>query len=103
MQVRKCLNYRAGMMLALGLAGCGHRGAAPRQAPAAPAQLGQPADPSFIGRVWLDTTPGTPRGSMMIFLEDRTLVQDSCFETYRLSKWGAEGNLIRWQDKTLPV
>jgi hypothetical protein len=90
------------------LAACGGRSAAPRQA--APAQLdqraaelGQPADPSFIGRVWLDITPGSPRGSIMIFLEDRTLLQDSCFETFRISKWGAEGNLIRWQEDTLPV
>ena len=39
----------------------------------------------------------------MIFLPDRTLMQDSCFETFRLSKWGAAGNLIRWQEDTLPV
>lgn len=53
--------------------------------------------------MWLNTTPGKPRGSILIFLEDRTLVQDSCFETFRLSKWGAEGNLIRWQEDQLPV
>jgi len=98
--VRCC--FGAGLLM---LAACGQRTAAPRQAaPAQPAaELGQPADPSFIGRVWLDTTPGSARGSIMIFLEDRTLVQDSCFETFRLSKWGAEGNLIRWQEDSLPV
>jgi hypothetical protein len=86
------------------LTACGQRTAAPRQAPTAPAApIGQPADPSFIGRVWQDTTPGSPRGSIIIFLPDRTLVQDSCFETFRLSKWGAEGNLIRWQEDTLPI
>jgi len=90
--------------LALLLSACGQRTAAPRQAPTVPeAPLGEPADPSFIGRVWQDTTPGSPRGSILIFLPDRTLVQDSCFEPFRLSKWGADGNLIRWQQDTLPV
>ena len=93
-------------VMALSTTGCGGKPAAPPQAVApAPAQdaLGEPADPSFIGRVWLSTTPGSPRGSVMIFLPDRTLMQDSCFETYRLSKWGAAGNLIRWVEDTLPV
>lgn len=99
------------MFLAILLGGCER---APRQVrmPAPPAtspgvqpsaELGEPADPSFIGRVWQSTTFGSPRGSFMIFLPDRTLVQDSCFETYRLSKWGAAGNLIRWVEDTLPV
>ncbi len=85
--------------------GCGRRAAAPARptATAAQAELGRPADPAFIGRVWMATTPGSPRGSIMIFLPDRTLLQDSCFETFRLSKWGAAGNLIRWVEDTLPV
>jgi hypothetical protein len=91
--------------------GCGRNSAAPPQnaapppASGAPAQdeRGEPADSRFIGRVWLSTTPGSPRGSIMIFLPDRTLVQDSCFETFRLSQWGASGNLIRWIEDTLPV
>jgi hypothetical protein len=95
----------AAFVAVLGLGGC-DRPPAP-SAPPSPAadtqEVGEPADPAFIGRVWLDTTPGNPRGSMMIFLPDRTLVQDSCFETYRLSKWGAAGNLIRWVEDRLPV
>jgi len=94
----------AALLVLLAASGCGRRTAAPPPA-AAPAQadLGEPADPAFIGRVWLATTPGSPRGSIMIFLPDRTLLQDSCFETFRLSKWGAAGNLIRWVEDTLPV
>ncbi len=99
--------FKAAVTLALlqTQAACDRQPAAPRQVAAAAqsAERGEPSDPSFIGRVWLDTTPGSPRGSVMIFLPDRTLMQDSCFETFRLSKWGAAGNLIRWQEDMLPV
>jgi hypothetical protein len=66
-------------------------------------ELGQPADPRFIGKVWASTTPGHSRGSLMIFLPDRSLLMDSCFETYRISQWGAEGDRIRWIEDTIPI
>lgn len=66
-------------------------------------ELGQPADPRFIGKIWVSTTPGQARGSLMIFLPDRTLLMDSCFETYRISKWGAAGDRIRWVEDTIPI
>lgn len=62
-----------------------------------------PADPEFVGKVWVSTTPGAPLGSMMIFMPDRTLIMDSCFETYRLSKWGVAGQDIRWLEDTIPI
>jgi hypothetical protein len=65
--------------------------------------LGQPADPRFIGKIWISTTQGHPRGSMLIFLPDRSLLMDSCFETYRISKWGAEGDRIRWIEDSIPI
>ncbi len=44
--------------------------------------------PGFTNRVWTraageDELPGV----MRVFLSDGTLVQDSCWETYRLSAW----------------
>jgi hypothetical protein len=39
----------------------------------------------------------------MIFLPDRTLLMDSCFETYRVSKWGVAGDRIRWLEDTVPI
>lgn len=66
-------------------------------------ELGQPADPRFIGKIWVSTTPGHSRGSLLIFLPDRSLLMDSCFETYRISKWGAEGDRIRWIEDTIPI
>ena len=67
------------------------------------AELGQPADPRFIGKIWISTTQGQPRGSMLIFLPDRSLLMDSCFETYRISNWGAEGDRIRWIEDAIPI
>jgi hypothetical protein len=66
-------------------------------------EVGQPADPRFIGKIWVSTTPGHARGTMMIFLPDRSLLMDSCFETYRISKWGAQGERIRWIEDTIPI
>lgn len=95
----------------LGAAACS-KSPAPAQTappPAPPAQspemdeLGQPADPRFISKIWVSTTPGHSRGSLMIFLPDRSLLMDSCFETYRISKWGAEGDSIRWIEDAIPI
>jgi hypothetical protein len=79
----------------------------PPPAPAAESSttedVGQPADPRFIGKIWVSITQGHPRGSMLIFLPDRSLLMDSCFETYRISKWGAEGDRIRWIEDAIPI
>ena len=42
----------------------------------------------LLNKVWVrtDADPALP-GPMQIFLGDGTLVSDSCWETYRLSKW----------------
>ena len=73
------------------------------EAPPATPTLAEPANPEFVGKVWISTTPGAPLGSIMIFMPDRTLVMDSCFETYRLSKWGVAGERIRWLEDTIPI
>lgn len=66
-------------------------------------ELGQPADPRFIGKIWVSTTLGHARGSILIFLPDRSLLMDSCFETYRISQWGAAGDRIRWIEDAIPI
>lgn len=117
--MRNCIDVPLASLLVattLGLAACSESKApasagAPAQQAAAPAEpktpeldeLGQPADPRFIGKVWVSTTPGHARGTVMIFLPDRTLMMDSCFETYRLSKWGAQGDRIRWIEEAIPI
>ena len=76
---------------------------APSSTVATDDELGEPADPRFIGKIWVSTTPGHSRGSLLIFLPNRTLLMDSCFETYRISKWGAEGDRIRWVEEAIPI
>lgn len=95
----------------LGTAACSKAPAPAQTAPPPPVaqvpspneELGQPADPRFIGKIWVSTTPGHARGSLLIFLPDRSLLMDSCFETYRISTWGAEGDRIRWIEDTIPI
>jgi hypothetical protein len=63
----------------------------------------EPVNPAFIGRLWRATDRGGPLGSIIVFLPDRTLLMDSCFETYRVSKWGVAGDRIRWLEDTVPL
>jgi hypothetical protein len=83
------------------LSACGR--SAPPPASSSANTSAEPPDPAFVGKVWISTTPGKPLGSMLIFMPDRTLVMDSCFETYRLSKWGVAGEHIRWLEDTIPI
>src|SRR5690606_31526051 len=57
----------------------------------------------FIGKVWVSTTPGSSRGSIIVFLPDRSVLQASCSQMFRLSKWGVAGDRIRWIEQTLPI
>jgi hypothetical protein len=94
----------------LALCACGGGSQAPSQ-PAAAAQSqtpaanerDEPANPAFVGRLWRATDRGGPLGSIVVFLPDRTLLMDSCFETYRVSKWGVAGDRIRWLEDTVPI
>jgi hypothetical protein len=75
---------------------------APQVAPAGDAALDPP--PAWIGRVWVATDASAPRGAMRIFLADGTLVMDSCFETYRLSRWTlVDARRIAWQEDTARI
>jgi hypothetical protein len=59
---------------------------------------------ALTNRVWIKTRPEASLGSMLIFLSDGTLVQDSCWETYRLSRWRPDGaDVLRWQEDTAEI
>lgn len=84
------------------LCACEGRPEAPVPAPAAATD--EPAQPSFVGTIWVSTTPGHARGSILVFLPDRTVLRDSCFETFRVSKWGIiSPTRIRWIEDTIPI
>lgn len=93
------------LLLALVTTACG--GAADSDtnavAPAPETASTLPANGDFVGRIWISTTQGRPLGSMIVFLPDRTLLMDSCFETYRVSEWGVAGERIRWREDSIPI
>lgn len=72
--------------------------------PAATAADGEDALPSFVGTIWVSTTSGHARGSILVFLPDRSVLRDSCFETFRVSKWGIiSPTRIRWIEDSIPI
>src|SRR5688572_6277005 len=100
MNSRKLSSALASGAMILALSGCEQ----PQQtATAIPETATEPggADyglPSFVGKIWMTATYGQPRGSVRIFLPDKTLLMDSCFETYRIVEWGVVSeNTIRWR------
>lgn len=59
----------------------------------------------LLNRVWVrsDADSALP-GPMQIFLADGTLVSDSCWETYRLSKWQQVSDTsISWDEDGMTI
>lgn len=101
---------RAPFLLALGvLAACGGpqdtpaTTAAPATPPPAADEPALPAGGAFLSRIWISTTPGSARGSIIVFLPNRTMLMASCFEPFRLSEWGSLGESIRWIEDSIPI
>jgi len=64
---------------------------------------GSPAKRSFTNRVWVKQDDELP-GIMRIFLSDGTLVQDSCWETHRLSPWKmASDTSVTWNEDGMDI
>lgn len=59
----------------------------------------------LLNKVWVraDADENLP-GPMQIFLADGTLVSDSCWETYRLSKWQqVSDSAISWDEDGMTI
>ncbi|MFN0024748.1 MAG: hypothetical protein ACKVS5_12725 [Parvularculaceae bacterium] len=62
-----------------------------------------PADP-LTDRIWVLTPSDGRLGALKIFLSDGTLMQGSCGETYRLSKWRRdEAGKIVWNEDGVDI
>jgi len=62
-------------------------------------------DNPLLNKVWVraDADESLP-GPMQIFLGDGTLVSDSCWETYRLSKWQqVSDSAISWDEDGMTI
>lgn len=59
----------------------------------------------LTNRVWVKVGSETDLpGVIKIFLSDGTLVQDSCWETHRLSSWHAEEDMsLNWDEDGMPI
>ncbi len=78
--------------------------AAPSAGPTPASDPGAAPGAAFTNRVWVRPGEMNPLGSMKIFLGDGTLLSDSCFETYRLSRWSSEGQgRITWQEDGIDI
>lgn len=60
--------------------------------------------PGLTDRVWASAEDSGLPGVMKIFLSDGTLVQDSCWETHRLSPWElVSDNALRWNEDGMDI
>jgi hypothetical protein len=59
----------------------------------------------LLNKVWVRTDADASQpGPMQIFLADGTLVSDSCWETYRLSKWQqVSDSAISWDEDGMTI
>ncbi|MEQ8446342.1 MAG: hypothetical protein RIB57_10700 [Pelagibacterium sp.] len=60
---------------------------------------------SLTEKFWVQSEEdaGLP-GSMVLFLSEGTMLQDSCWETYRLSNWKMTGeDSLSWQEDTMTI
>jgi len=64
---------------------------------------GKTSKPGLVDRVWTKVDVDLP-GVMKIFLSDGTLVQDSCWETHRLSPWELTSDTtLKWNEDGMDI
>ena len=58
----------------------------------------------LTNRVWVRSDRDQLPGAIKIFLSDGTLVEDSCWETHRLSKWQQSAvNQLSWSEDGIEI
>ena len=68
------------------------------------AEADSPTRRDLTNRVWVKQDDGGLPGVMRIFLSDGTLVQDSCWETHRLSEWKMTAdNAVTWNEDGMDI
>ena len=62
------------------------------------------SDNPLLNKVWIQQGDTASPGAAQIFLADGTLVTDSCWETYRLSKWQqVSDTAISWEEDGMTI
>lgn len=77
----------------------------PALAEEVPAEAKEEAgEDGLTNRVWTREDDGGLPGVIRIFLSDGTLVQDSCWETHRLSSWSmVSDTALRWNEDGMDI
>lgn len=100
------MTSKAALFALLAMWGVGSTACLPafaEDAPTAAASDSKTAKPGLVDRVWTKADGDLP-GVMRIFLSDGTLVQDSCWETHRLSAWELTSDTaIKWNEDGMDI
>lgn len=101
------MTTRTALFALLAAWGVGTGTTLPAQAEDSPTETTSEASKSGSGltdRVWTQKDDGDLPGVMRIFLSDGTLVQDSCWETHRLSDWTMVSDTsLRWNEDGMDI
>lgn len=101
------MTSRAVLLALLAMWGVGTAPALPAFAEEAPVPESRPSDlggHGLVDRVWSRVMEDGLPGAMKIFLSDGTLVQDSCWETYRLSPWTqVSDKALEWDEDGMAI
>ena len=100
------MTTRTALFALLAMWGVGSTACVPAFAEDSASELEAGTDkPVLTNRVWTraEDDAGQP-GVMRIFLSDGTLVQDSCWETHRLSRWElVSDNAVKWNEDGMDI
>lgn len=101
------MTSKAALFALLAMWGVGSYVGAPvmAQEPTGEAQASEtPLKRGFTNRVWVKTESDDLPGVMNIFMSDGTLVQDSCWETHRLSRWTmVDDTNLTWNEDGMDI
>lgn len=102
------MTTKAAIFALLSLWGVGSIVSLPAAAQETPAPATESADSDdgddLTDRVWVKAGDDQLPGVIKIFLSDGTLVQDSCWETHRLSAWQKSGdNAVSWNEDGMDI
>jgi len=92
------------LLAAWGVGTCTAVPALAEESPTETSSEASEAEPGLTDRVWTQKDDGDLPGVMRIFLSDGTLVQDSCWETHRLSSWSMVSDTsLRWNEDGMDI
>lgn len=98
------MTTRTALFALLAVWGVGTGAAMPTLAEEVPAETSEEAVEGLTNRVWTRSDDAGLPGIIRIFLSDGTLVQDSCWETHRLSNWSmVSDTALRWNEDGMDI